>query len=100
MSVLGSQLGRSREALRAFVNLLLPEQQEPDVCPPRGFSGRELGHAFQLATRQHVLARLQRGQPRIKRRHGLPIGIILDRRFAAARDQDQQRERRQALTDK
>ena len=70
-------LGASSAAFASFcaagVDLLLPQEQQAEVGPARRLVGHERGHAVELLARQHLLARLQRGEAGVERRHRLAV---------------------------
>jgi hypothetical protein len=74
----GRALGRerrgARQLLRALFQLLLPQEQQPQVRPSRRLLRRQRDHAVELLPREDLLRRLHRRQARVERRNGLAIG--------------------------
>lgn len=78
------QLGRPAEPLDGLGELLLPEEEQPEIRPTRRLVGHELHETIELLPGVQILTRLHGGERHVERGDRLAVGCIGHARRAAA----------------
>ena len=92
----GRELRRLRQPLAAGVDLLLAQEQQPEVRPRRPVRGHDRDDALELLPREHLLAGLERREPCVERDDGFAVvssrGRLAPARRARGRRRPTQRQ--------
>ena len=91
----GRQRGGAGQVLRPLLQLLLPQQQQPEICPSRRLLRHERDDPVELFPREHLLRRLHRGHANVERGDRVAVGLRRRFRFPFRRARPAERDDQQ-----